>query len=161
MLRFTVQMSALLAMICMITPVAGADSSPIGKQIKSFSLKDFRGKTHSLDDYRQSKAIVVAFIGIECPLAKLYVSRLEAISAEFGEQGVTVLAIDSNRQDSMTELSGFAARHQLTIPLLKDPDNRVADLFEAKRTPEAYLLDADRVVQYYGRNRRSVRTAFR
>jgi hypothetical protein len=61
------------------------------------------------------------------------------------------LAIDSNRQDSMTELTGFAARHKLTFPVLKDPDNKVADLFDAKRTPEAYLLDANGVVQYYGR----------
>ncbi len=143
----------LMATICLLTPRLGAADveSPIGKQIEEFSLHDFRGKVHNLSDYKDSKAVVVAFIGIECPLAKLYVSRLEQIAADFGDKGVTVLAIDSNRQDSMTELTGFATRHKLTFPVLKDPDNKVADLFDAKRTPEAYLLDANGVVQYYGR----------
>ncbi len=130
---------------------SGAAESPIGKKIDGFSLHDFRGKVHNLSDYKDSKAVVVAFIGIECPLAKLYVSRLEEMAADFGDKGVTVLAIDSNRQDSITELTGFAARHKLTYPILKDPDNKVADLFGAQRTPEAYLLDANGVVQYYGR----------
>ena len=133
------------------TALRVAAESPIGKKIDGFSLHDFRGKVHNLSDYKDSKAVVVAFIGIECPLAKLYVSRLEEMAADFGDKGVTVLAIDSNRQDSITELTGFAARHKLTYPILKDPDNKVADLFGAQRTPEAYLLDANGVVQYYGR----------
>jgi peroxiredoxin len=151
MFRFPIRSVLLLAVICFTAPVRAADESPVGKQIDNFSLNDFRGKVHSLADYKESKAVVVAFIGIECPLAKLYVSRLESLADQFGDQGVTVMAIDSNRQDSMTELTGFAARHKLTIPLLKDPDNKVADLFDAKRTPEAYLLDSKGVVQYYGR----------
>ncbi len=139
--------------ICWNAPrsMAADAETPIGKKIEEFSLHDFRGKVHNLSDYKDSKAIVVAFIGVECPLAKLYVTRLEQMAAEFGDQGVAVLAIDSNRQDSVTELTGFAARHDLTFPILKDPDNKVADLFDAKRTPEAYLLDANRVVRYYGR----------
>ncbi len=151
MFRFPIRSLLMLSVICLTAPVRGADDSPVGKKIDNFSLDDFRGKVHSLDDYKDSKAVVVAFIGIECPLAKLYVSRLESLAAEFGNQGVTVIAIDSNRQDSLTELAGFAARHKLTIPVLKDPDNKVADLFDAKRTPEAYLLDSNGVVQYYGR----------
>ena len=151
MLRLSIRSLLMLGLVCLATPVRGADQDPIGKQIDNFSLPDFRGKVHSLGDYKDSKAVVVAFIGIECPLAKLYVSRLESLAEQLGGQGVTVIAIDSNRQDSMTELAGFAARHKLTIPLLKDPDNKVADLFDAKRTPEAYVLDAEGVVRYYGR----------
>lgn len=151
MLRLTAHSLLLFGVVAMANPCLAADENPIGKQIADFSLDDFRGRVHSLGDYKDNKAIVVAFIGIECPLAKLYVSRLESLAAEFGDQGAAVLAIDSNRQDSMTELTGFAARHKLTIPVLKDPDNKVADLFDAKRTPEVYLLDSDGVVQYYGR----------
>ena len=136
---------------CIGGSVAASDSSGIGRKIEDFSLNDFRGKLHSLNEYKDSRAVVVAFIGVECPLAKLYVSRLESLAAEYGDRGVTVLAIDSNRQDSLTELTGFATRHRLTIPVLKDPDNKVADSFGASRTPEVYLLDADRVVRYRGR----------
>ncbi len=139
--------------LCLIAPrcMATDAGNPIGKKIDDFSLPDFRGKIHHLGDYADSKAVVVAFIGIECPLAKLYVGRLQEMAKALGDESVTVLAIDSNRQDSITELAGFAARHKLTFPLLKDPNNKVADLFDAKRTPEVFLLDSNRVVQYYGR----------
>jgi len=151
MRRLPVCLFALIGMVCVSAFDSMAADSPIGKKIENFSLHDYRGKVHSLSDYKDSKAVVVAFIGIECPLAKLYVSRLEQLAADFGEQGATIIAIDSNQQDSITELTGFAARHKLTFPILKDPDNKVADLFDAKRTPEAYLLDSEGVVRYYGR----------
>ena len=156
MLRSSLQSAMLVAVALFATalltaPLLAADSGPIGKRIDDFQLHDFRGQVHALSDYQDSKAVAVAFIGIECPLAKLYVPRLQQLAEQFAEQDVTILAIDSNRQDSVSELSGFAARHKLTIPVLKDPDNKIADLFGAKRTPEVFLLDADRVVRYYGR----------
>ena len=38
-----------------------------------------------------------------------------------------------------------------TFPLLKDAGNMIADQFGAVRTPEVFLLDADRMVRYWGR----------
>src|SRR2546426_732692 len=37
------------------------------------------------------------------------------------------------------------------FPLLKDGDGRVADGFGATRTPEVFLLDAERRIRYRGR----------
>ncbi len=59
--------------------------------------------------------------------------------------------IDSNAQDSLAEMAHFARTYGVTMPFLKDPGNVVADKFEALRTPEAFVLDADRVVRYRGR----------
>ena len=153
MRRLPVCLLLLIGAMCFVAPRLGAADaeSPIGKKIDGFSLHDFRGKVHNLSDYKDSKAVAVAFIGVECPLAKLYGPRLEQLAAEYADKGVTILAVDSNRQDSVTELTGFATRNKLSFPILKDPDNKVADLFGAKRTPEVYLLDADGVIQYYGR----------
>ena len=39
----------------------------------------------------------------------------------------------------------------MPFPVLKDFDHKVADAFGAKRTPEAFLLDAKRVIRYHGR----------
>lgn len=142
----------LMGAACLAAPSAGsAAEGPIGKKIEDFSLHDFRGKVHSLKDYADSKGVVVAFIGIECPLARLYAPRLAELAAHYEKQGVTFIAVDSNRQDSVTELGGFAQRHKLSFPVLKDPSNEVADLFGAERTPEVYLLDSEGVIRYHGR----------
>jgi peroxiredoxin len=123
----------------------------IGRQIDSFSLPDFHGKTRTLADLAGDKLVVVAFLGTECPLAKVYATRLVGLAKEFREQGVGFVAIDSNLQDSMTEIGTFARIHELDFPMLKDLDNRVADQFGAVRTPEVFVLDAERRIRYWGR----------
>ncbi|MEX2286715.1 MAG: redoxin domain-containing protein [Planctomycetaceae bacterium] len=125
--------------------------SPVGRKVENFTLKDYRGKTHSLDDYKSSKLVVIAFLGTECPLAKLYSPRLQELSASYKPEDVAFLGIDANRQDSITEIAAFARTHGVAFPILKDLSNHVADQMLAVRTPEVYLLDGERVIRYWGR----------
>src|SRR5262245_53272311 len=85
-----------------------AKSSPIGKKVESFTLSDYRGKIHSLDEFKDSKLLVIAMLGTECPLAKVYAPRLAALAGEFASKGVAFLAIDANVQDSLSEIAAFA-----------------------------------------------------
>ena len=64
-------------------------TSAIGRSIGEFELQDFRGKSHRLSDYEESKIVVVAFVGTECPLVKLYAKRLGEMDAEYKKRGVT------------------------------------------------------------------------
>lgn len=123
----------------------------IGKKVENFSLKDFRGKTVQLQDQKEKTIAVIAFLGTECPLAKLYGGRLQKLSSEFSKQGVAFYAIMSNQQDSLTEIAAYARKHEITFPVLKDAGNRIADQFGAKRTPEIFILDANRTIRYHGR----------
>ncbi|RCS54965.1 hypothetical protein DTL42_06335 [Bremerella cremea] len=127
------------------------EPQPIGKHIEQFELKDFRGKTYKLSDYSDSNVVVLAFIGCECPVAKRYTVTLQKLAQEFKDDGVTILAIDANQHDSITEMAAFAKVHSLEIPFLKDLANRLADQVGARRTPEVILLDQGRTIQYRGR----------
>lgn len=128
-----------------------AAAVPLGTHIDRFVLPDHLGKEHSSNEWRDSQLVVVAFLGTECPLAKLYAGRLQAIADDYADRGVTVVAVFSNRQDSLREVAAFVHRHELSYPVLKDQANRVADLFAAERTPQVFVLDADRAVRYQGR----------
>ncbi len=125
--------------------------SPIGNAVDSFSARDFRGKPTSLADFAQSKIVVVTFLGTECPLAKLYASRLVELAAEFKARGVTFVGIDANQQDSDSELAHYAKENKIEFPLLKDAGNVIADKLGAVRTPEVFVLDEKRTVRYWGR----------
>ncbi len=131
--------------------VAADEASPVGKKIDNFTARDFRGKEVSLKDFADKKIVVVAFVGTECPQAKLYASRLVELAGELEARGVAFLAIDANQQDSVTDLAHYAQQHHLDFPLLKDAGNVIADQMGAVRTPEVFLLDEDRVVRYWGR----------
>jgi peroxiredoxin len=123
----------------------------IGKQVTDFSLQDFRGKKHSLDDYREAKLVVIAFLGTECPLAKLYGPRLQRLADRYDATEVAFLGVNSNSQDAITEIAAYARIHDVTFPLLKDTGNRVADAMTAVRTPEVFLLNQQRRIAYWGR----------
>ncbi len=125
--------------------------SSIGRKIADFSLRDCFGKERSLDEFKRVKLVVVAFLGTECPLARLYGARLESLNQQFADQGVSFIGINSNTQDSITELANYRQQHGITFPLLKDLGNKVADKFKAIRTPEVFVLDQDRNIRYYGR----------
>jgi len=132
-------------------PALAAEKSPIGQTVQDFALQDYRGQTHSLSDFDDYELVVVAFLGTECPLAKLYGPRLQELADEYAQRGVAFIAIDPNRQDSITELAHYARVHRIEFPLLKDTGNLVADQFGAERTPEVFLLDRERKIRYRGR----------
>ena len=132
-------------------PVAGKFKSRLGQVVDDFTLASHRGRPFSLTDFKDKRAVAIVFLGTECPLAKLYGSRLSELQAEFSDRGLAILGINSNTQDSMTEITAYVARHNVTFPVLKDVGNRVADAMGAKRTPEVFLLDSRRKVVYHGR----------
>ncbi len=127
------------------------ETDRIGKKIDNFSLKNQFGKEYSLDDVKDAEVVVVAFLGAECPLAKLYGPRLAELAKSLDAKRVAFLGIDPNQQDSIQKIAAYAQRHNIEFPVLKDPGNVVADRFGAERTPEIFVLDRERVVRYWGR----------
>jgi peroxiredoxin len=126
-------------------------SSAIGKKISDFKLPNTDGRKISLSDFQDKKAIVVSFIGTECPINNAFMPRLVDLQREFGPRGVQFLAVNSNQQDTPERVAKHAREQTLSFPVLKDESNRVADTFGARRTPEVFILDAERVVRYQGR----------
>ncbi len=127
-----------------------ADSA-VGQKLDEFSMADIYGKKHQLADYANQKLVVLAFLGAECPRARLYAPRLSELAKKYEASGVAVLGVSSNAQDNITELKNFARLHGVTFPVLKDSGNVLADRLHAARVPEVFVLDADRVVRYHGR----------
>ena len=53
-------------------PVLAATPVAIGQKVDNFTLRDYHGEPYSLDEVAKDKIVVLAFLGTECPLAKLY-----------------------------------------------------------------------------------------
>jgi peroxiredoxin len=139
------------AALCGVVRAKESAATPLGKKVDAYSLQDFRGKAHTLGDLADSKLVVVAFLGVECPLSKLYAPRLADLAAEYGPKGVAFVGVDPNRQDSVTEMANFAKEHKVEFPLLKDLNNALADKMGAVRVPQVFVLDGERAIRYTGR----------
>ena len=134
--------TALLGLLC---------GTVVAEDTLSFELQDYRGKSHRLSDYDQSRVVVLAFLGTECPLVRLYGPVLQRMSQTYANQGVSFLAVNPNRQDSITEIAAFARNSGISFPILKDVGNRLADRIGVTRTPEVVVLNQRREVVYLGR----------
>jgi peroxiredoxin len=148
-LAASVVLALLPAPLCWSADAVTSKQPP--QVIPAFQLKDAAGQAVSLADFRAKKAVAVVFIGTECPLVNKYVLRLAELQREFSPRGVQVLAVNSNSQDAPEDVARHARERKLPFPVLIDPGQKVADLFGAKYTPEAFVLDAAGVVRYRGR----------
>jgi peroxiredoxin len=123
----------------------------VGALVADVTLTDVSGKPRALSEFKGKKAIVVVFVGTECPIANLYFPGLAEMQKHYADKGVQFLAINSNDQDSFADVVEHARERKIPFPVLKDNAQRAADAFGARRTPEAFLLDANRTIRYRGR----------
>ncbi len=121
-----------------------------GKTVKPFTLKDSVGKPWSLADASGKKAVVVVFLGTECPINNQYLPRLSELHKTYSDR-VAFVAVNSNAHDTPARIAGHAKANGIAFPVLKDSANVVADDFGARRTPEAFVLTPDGKVLYQGR----------
>jgi peroxiredoxin len=140
-----------LLLVALLYTAIGRAETVAGERIDDFRLPDSLGKEHALSDFADHDLVVVAFLGTECPLAKLYAGRLQMIADEYAGRGVAVMAVMSNAQDSLAKIAAFVRQYKLTYPVLKDRRNEVADQFGAERTSQVFLLDRQRAIRYHGR----------
>ena len=120
-----------------------------GDLMPSFILKDYQGKSFDTSNLDSAKSTIVVFFGVECPLVKFYVPKLVEL-VKTNRDTLQIIGMNSNRQDSISEITKFASELKVNCPLLKDPANRVADAFGASRTPEVFLFNSNQELVYHG-----------
>ena len=115
-----------------------------------FVLKDLAGNSVALHDYKDKAAIIVFFMGIDCPISNLYLKDLADLAARYGKQGVQIVGIQSNVGTTQARAAQHAREYKVAFPVLLDPGQHVANQLGARRTAEIFLLDSHRQVRYHG-----------
>ena len=116
------------------------------KKAEDFSLTDaVSGKTVSLAEFQNKKAIVVLFTSNFCPYSKLYEARFSSLVKSYEGKDVAFIMINPNdpgesKDDSMEAMKAKAREWGLDIPYLADKDQKVAKAFGASKTPEVFVL---------------------
>lgn len=95
--------------------------------------------------------MVVIFRSTLCPYSNYYNDALRDLVREYGPKGVLLVAIHSDRAETADEVRVHAQKHGHTFPVIRDPDGALARLLDARRTPEAFLLDQKGKLRYHGR----------
>ena len=146
---------AVIALRPQSAPVALAETPAqiapsIGKTVAPFSLPDATGKTVEVGAWKGSKATVLMFVATRCPVSNAYNERMEDLAKAYAAKGVAFYGINSNKEEDSAEIAKHSKENGFTFPVLKDKGNVIADRFEAKVTPEIYVVDAKGDLVYHG-----------
>jgi peroxiredoxin/mono/diheme cytochrome c family protein len=137
-----------------ILAVSSAEPEPVkSRKAPNFRLQDSRDQeVIDLSALREKhKAIVIVFLGVECPLSNQFAPVLADLHKEYAGKGIAFVGINSNAQDGRERVAAHARRHNIPFPVVKDVGNKVADAFTARRTPEVFFVDSSGMIRYQGR----------
>jgi thiol-disulfide isomerase/thioredoxin len=114
------------------------------------------GKRYSLDSFAEADLLVVVFAGNGCPTTRALEPWLMQLQRDYEELGVRIILINSNNSslspaDAFEEIVKHVGRHPFTLTYLKDDNRQAARSFGATHTPQAFILDSNRLVRYRGR----------
>ena len=128
----------------------------IGEKAPDFSLPGVDGKTYSLAGFRDKPVLVVMFTCNHCPYVQAYEDRLIAIQRDSADRGVSLVAINANEtknypEDSFPNMVKRAQSKGYNFPYLRDEEQTTANAYGATYTPEIFVLDPERRLQYAGR----------
>ncbi len=148
----------LAAWLCCAGPpnVLGVDAllvpAPLGQRVpETQSLRDLRGTKRGLSEFQGDRALVLVFLGVECPVANQYVPRLIELAAQFAPRGVVFLGVYPHEHESLMRVARHVLDREISFPVVRDLKQRLADALGVTRTPEACLLDARGMLVYRGR----------
>ncbi|MBN2131711.1 MAG: thioredoxin family protein [Sedimentisphaerales bacterium] len=128
---------------------------PLGTKAPAFSLPDTKGRTVSISDFSDAKALLVVFMCNHCPFVKHILGGFVRLAKEYRDKGVAAVAINSNDvddyPDDRPELMAQVAREKgFSFPYLYDETQEVARAYHAACTPDFFLFDPARALVYRG-----------
>ncbi|HNY80349.1 MAG: thioredoxin family protein [Sedimentisphaerales bacterium] len=128
---------------------------PLTTKAPDFHLPDTEGKTVSLSDLRDARALVVVFLCNHCPFVKHVIRDLVDLAKEYQDRGVAFVAINSNDvatypDDRPEMMAKFAKQRGFTFPYLYDETQEVAKAYRAACTPDFFVFDEKRELIYRG-----------
>jgi peroxiredoxin len=125
----------------------------IGEQVPAFALPDTSGALHEPDG---APATVVVFTCNHCPYALAWHERIISVAKDYADSGVSVLAINPNDaarypRDSVEAMQARVENGEFDgVPYLRDESQEVARAYDARTTPDVFVLDAGCVLRYRG-----------
>ena len=128
----------------------------LGTTAPEFTLPDvISGKTMTLRDFADRKALLVMFICRHCPFVKHIEQELARMGRDYANRDVAIVAISANDaaeypDDAPESLKEMAEQLGFSFPFLYNESQSAAKAYSAACTPDFFLFDQSRKLVYRG-----------
>ena len=155
---FTRRLFSSAALVITLLPSgASSQSLRVGAPAPAFTATDSRGQTQSLSQYH-GKYVVLEWHNQGCPYTrKHYVSgNMQNLQKEWTAKGVVWFTVISSAPDTQgyvtppQENAYLEQMHAVPTAVLMDSDGKVGHLYNAKTTPQMFVINPEGNVIYAG-----------
>ena len=127
----------------------GATSNLVAKlenqPAPDFALRDFAGDTYRLKDLT-GKVVLLDFWATWCKPCRIDLPHVQALAAEFGDQGLVVLGVNAEPE---SRSKGFFERQGYRFPSLVDRGARVSQQYFVGSLPTLVIIDREGKISSY------------
>ncbi len=150
MLRF------LLGTILIIAGCQTSNQNPIYPYLNvtnpiSIQVSNLKGETFNWENLQQNKATAFIFISPECPLCENYSLTINTLQKQFKNEKIELIGIVPGNYYSVEQIDSFLTTYQLNIQVLLDTQYAFCNFFNAKVTPEVFVVNAKSETIYEGK----------
>jgi peroxiredoxin len=140
-----------------LLPAAVAQGVRVGSPAPEFTATDSNGKPEALDQFR-GKYVVLEWHNQGCPYTQKHYSsgNMQALQKEWTSKGVvwfTVISSAPGQQGYVTpgqENAYVQKMHAVPTAVLMDPAGKLGHMYNAKTTPEMFVIDPQGKLIYTG-----------
>jgi peroxiredoxin len=134
-----VWLTALLMLHAVIGSVH-AKAINIGDIAPNFTIMTTSHEVFKLSDHIGKKPIYLIFWNTWCPYCVKKMPRYQETHTFHGED-ITVLAINTAKNDKFENIGTFVQRHQLELPMAYDFGSKISKRYGVIGTPTAFIID--------------------
>jgi len=157
MRRTSIPTAAILTAAALAAFTLSAWAVKVGDPAPDFNATDSHGQAHKLSEYR-GKYVVLEWTNNGCPFTKKHYTsgNMQNLQKEWTAKGVvwlTVLSSSPGTQGYMTasdENAYIAKVHADPTAALLDPTGTLGHQFDARTTPDMYVIDPSGKLIYAG-----------
>jgi thiol-disulfide isomerase/thioredoxin len=138
-------LAPVLALLCVNCATAGELKPWTGGSTPGLVLKDLRGTTHSLADYR-GKVVLVNFWATWCEPCRDEMPSMQQLKRKLAGRPFEVLAI--NLAESENKINDFLQRFPLDFTIMLDRNSAARRDWKVKVLPTSFVIAPDGTIRY-------------
>ena len=133
-----------VAILGLIAMGCSAPAAEVGKPAPDFRLPDLAGEEVNLSDF-EGKPVLLNFWAGWCRPCKEEMPYLQQVYEEWSDRGLVVLTV--NLGDSRSEVNRFMQSNRLSLPVLLDTKQSLAQKYNVASIPTTFFIDKDGIVR--------------
>lgn len=97
-----------------------------------------------------SLGTVIVFVSIKCPCSNSYLPVIDQLSKDFPGPKFQFVGIHSNPDEEVEKATVYFKEKKLNFPVLRDGDTKIADRYEAFKTPHVFIVSPKGDILFQG-----------